>query len=144
MSDPITLYAYAAVVFAVGITLPVFAYEAYKFIDPALYPHERKAIFPFVSIVTVLFVFGAIFGFFFLAPSFIQGFIPFYTAVNALEIFPDYGFLQHNFLHYNNKWNSLHDSSVLCAFSQDSEYCIQNQSPSKESTFTLDLQLLQC
>ena len=88
MSDPITLYAYAAVVFAVGITLPVFAYEAYKFIDPALYAHERKAIFPFVSIVTVLFVFGAIFGFLFLAPSFIQGFIPFYTAVNALELFP--------------------------------------------------------
>ncbi len=38
MSDPITLYAYAAVVFAIGITLPIFAYEAYKFIDPALYP----------------------------------------------------------------------------------------------------------
>ena len=88
MSDPITLYAYAAVMFAVGITLPVFAYEAYKFIDPALYQHERKAIFPFVSIVTVLFVFGAVFGFFFLAPQFIQGFIPFYTAVNALQIFP--------------------------------------------------------
>lgn len=45
MSDPITLYVYAALVFAIGITLPVFAYEAYKFIDPALYPHERKAIF---------------------------------------------------------------------------------------------------
>jgi sec-independent protein translocase protein TatC len=88
MSDPITLYAYAAVVFAVGITLPVFAYEAYKFIDPALFPHERKAIFPFVSIVTVLFAVGAVFGFFFLAPSFIQGFIPFYTAVNAMELFP--------------------------------------------------------
>jgi sec-independent protein translocase protein TatC len=88
MSDPITLYAYAAVVFAIGITLPVFAYEAYKFIDPALYPYERKAIFPFVSIVTVLFVIGAVFGFFFLAPSFIQGFIPFYNAVNAVELFP--------------------------------------------------------
>ena len=88
MSDPITLYAYAAVVFAIGITLPVFAYEAYKFIDPALYPHERKAIFPFVSIVTSLFVVGAFFGFFFLAPSFIQGFIPFYNAVNAAELFP--------------------------------------------------------
>ena len=88
MSDPITLYAYAAVVFAVGITLPIFAYEAYKFIDPALYPHERKAIFPFVTVVSVLFVLGAIFGFFFLAPSFIQGFIPFYSAVNAVEIFP--------------------------------------------------------
>jgi sec-independent protein translocase protein TatC len=88
MSDPITLYAYAAVVFAVGITLPIFAYEAYKFIDPALYSHERKAIFPFVSIVTVLFVVGAFFGFFFLAPSFIQGFVPFYTAVNAVALFP--------------------------------------------------------
>ena len=88
MSDPITLYAYAAVVFAVGITLPVFAYEAYKFIDPALHPHERKAIFPFITVVTILFIFGALFGFFFLAPSFIQGFIPFYTAVNAIQIFP--------------------------------------------------------
>ena len=88
MSDPITLYAYAVVVFAIGITLPVFAYEAYKFIDPALYQHERKAIFPFVSIVTVLFLIGAVFGFFFLAPSFIQGFIPFYNAVNAVELFP--------------------------------------------------------
>jgi sec-independent protein translocase protein TatC len=88
MSDPITLYAYAAVVFAIGITLPVFAYEAYKFIDPALYPHERKAVFPFVTIVTVLFAVGAVFGFFFLAPSFVQGFIPFYNAVNAVELFP--------------------------------------------------------
>jgi sec-independent protein translocase protein TatC len=88
MSDPITLYVYAALVFAIGITLPVFAYEAYKFIDPALYPHERKAIFPFISIVTALFIFGAVFGFFFLAPSFIQGFFPFYDAVNAIKLFP--------------------------------------------------------
>jgi len=88
MSDPITLYAYAAVVFAVGITLPVFAYEAYKFIDPALHPHERKLIFPFVIVTTVLFMVGAIFGFFVLAPSFIQGFLPFYTAVNAIQLFP--------------------------------------------------------
>jgi sec-independent protein translocase protein TatC len=88
MSDPITLYAYAAVVFAIGITLPIFSYEAYKFIDPALYPHERRAIFPFVSIVTVLFIIGTVFGFFFLVPAFIQGFIPFYTAVNAVQLFP--------------------------------------------------------
>jgi sec-independent protein translocase protein TatC len=88
MSDPITLYVYAALIFAIGITLPVFAYEAYKFIDPALYPHERKAIFPFIGAVAALFVFGAVFGFFFLAPSFIQGFIPFFDAVNAAYLFP--------------------------------------------------------
>ncbi len=88
ISDPITLYVYAAFVFAVGITLPIFAYQAYKFIDPALYPHERKAIFPFVSIVSVLFVAGCIFGFFFLFPSFIQGFFPFFSAVGAEMLLP--------------------------------------------------------
>ena len=88
MSDPITLYVYAALIFAIGITLPVFAYEAYKFIDPALYPHERKAVFPFITVVVVLFIVGAVFGFFFLAPSFISGFFPFYDAVNAIWLFP--------------------------------------------------------
>ena len=88
MSDPITLYVYAALVFAIAITLPVFAYEAYKFVDPALYPHEKKAIFPFISITTVLFIFGAIFGFFFLAPSFIQGFFPFYKAIDIQLLIP--------------------------------------------------------
>jgi sec-independent protein translocase protein TatC len=88
MSDPITLYVYAALVFAIGITLPVFAYEAYKFVVPALKPNEKKAIVPYVSAVTVLFVIGALFGFLFLAPSFVQGFFPFYEAVNAVKMFP--------------------------------------------------------
>jgi sec-independent protein translocase protein TatC len=88
MSDPITLYAYAAVVFALGITLPVFAYEAYKFVNPALYSNERRMVFPFVGTVSALFVLGALFGYFFLTPSFIQGFLPFYNAVNAVNLFP--------------------------------------------------------
>ncbi len=88
MSDPITLYVYAALIFAIGLTMPVFAYEAYKFIDPALYPHERKAVFPFIGVVVTLFILGALFGFFFLAPSFISGFVPFYDAVKAVYLFP--------------------------------------------------------
>jgi sec-independent protein translocase protein TatC len=88
MSDPITLYVFAALVFAVAITLPVFAYEAYKFVDPALFQHERKMVFPFVSAVAVLFIAGGAFGFFFLVPAFIQGFVPFFNAVNAMQIFP--------------------------------------------------------
>ena len=118
MSDPITLYAYAAVVFAVGITLPIFAYEAFKFIDPALYPYERRAIFPFVIITTVLFVLGALFGFFFLAPSFIQGFLPFYTAVNALEIFPIMDFYSTIFFTVIISGVLFHDSGFLCALGQ--------------------------
>ena len=88
MSDPITLYAYAALVFAIIITMPVFAYQAIKFINPALYPHERGMIFPYVTAITVLFIVGTLFGFFFLAPSFIQGFFPFYYAVGAIPYIP--------------------------------------------------------
>lgn len=88
MSDPITLYVYAALVFAVAITMPVFAYQAVKFINPALYPKEKKMILPYAAAVTTLFIAGMLFGFFFLAPSFVQGFFPFYTAVGALPYVP--------------------------------------------------------
>jgi sec-independent protein translocase protein TatC len=44
IGDPITLYVMAAFVFSLAITMPVLAYEIYKFVDPALHPHERKAI----------------------------------------------------------------------------------------------------
>jgi len=106
MSDPITLYVYAALIFAIAITLPIFAYEAYKFVDPALYPHEKKAIFPFISITTFLFVAGAIFGFFFLAPSFIQGFFPFYRAIDVQLLIPVMDF-------YNTVFFTIIISGVL-------------------------------
>ncbi len=95
-SDPISLYVLASVLCALVITLPVFAYEAYKFLAPALYSNEKKAIFPFVSIVTLLFITGTIFGFFFLAPSFIRGLFPFFYMVGAepwMSIMDFYGML---------------------------------------------------
>lgn len=87
MSDPITLYVMAALVFSVAITLPFFAYELYKFVDPALKPNEKRLIMPFAFSVFILFVVGAIFGFFFLFPSFIQSLFPFFTAVGAEMMF---------------------------------------------------------
>lgn len=87
ISDPITLYVMAALVFSIAITLPFFAYELYKFIDPALKIHEKRMITPFASSVFVLFVVGAIFGFFFLFPSFIQSLFPFFSAVGAEMMF---------------------------------------------------------
>ncbi len=98
MSDPITLYVYAALIFAIGITLPVFAYEAYQFINPALFANERKAIFPFVASVIILFVFGAVFGFVLLAPAFVQGFLPFFKTVNAALMYPIMDFYSMIFL----------------------------------------------
>jgi sec-independent protein translocase protein TatC len=87
ISDPITLYVMAALVFGVSITMPVLAYELYKFVDPALHPHERKAIYPFVSVVSVLFVAGALLGYFFLFPIFVYSMFPFFSAVGAEMMF---------------------------------------------------------
>lgn len=87
IGDPITLYVMAAFVFSLTITMPVLAYEIYKFVDPALHQHEKKAIYPFVAIVFTLFVAGAIFGYFFLFPAFVYSMFPFFTAVGAEMMF---------------------------------------------------------
>ncbi len=86
-SDPIELYVWAAVIFSIAVTMPVFAYEFYKFVDPALHEHEKREIYPFVTAATVLFIIGAIFGFFILFPFFIVSMFPFFTAVGAELIF---------------------------------------------------------
>jgi len=65
---PIEVYFIAALVFAIITSSPVIAYEIYKFVDPALYPDERKAIYPFVTGFTLLFLAGAMFGLLVLAP----------------------------------------------------------------------------
>ncbi|MFB3888023.1 MAG: twin-arginine translocase subunit TatC [Candidatus Bathyarchaeia archaeon] len=87
ITDPISLYVTAAFTFSAAITMPVLAYEVYKFVNPALYPHEKKAITPFVTAVTTLFVAGAVFGFFLLFPAFVNSMFPFFTAVGAELMF---------------------------------------------------------
>ncbi len=82
-TDPIELYVLASVVFSVGITLPVFTYEAYKFINPALHPTEKKQVYPTIATVVLLFIVGAAFGYFILFPYFIWSMFPFFTAVGA-------------------------------------------------------------
>jgi sec-independent protein translocase protein TatC len=87
IGDPITLYVMAAFVFSVTITMPVLAYEIYKFVDPALHPHEKKSIYPFAAVVLVLFIAGALFGYFFLFPAFVYSMFPFFSAVGAEMMF---------------------------------------------------------
>ncbi|MEM2876148.1 MAG: twin-arginine translocase subunit TatC, partial [Candidatus Bathyarchaeia archaeon] len=83
VTAPIELYVMAAVIFAIAITMPVFAYEAYRFIDPALTPEEKRNVYPFVLVVCILFVAGSMFGLFVLSPYFILSLLPFFQAVGA-------------------------------------------------------------
>jgi sec-independent protein translocase protein TatC len=81
IGDPITLYVMAGLVFSLSITMPVLAYEIYRFVDPALYQHEKKAIYSFVAVVSALFVAGALFGFFVLFPADVLSMFQFIKAV---------------------------------------------------------------
>jgi sec-independent protein translocase protein TatC len=83
ITAPLELYVLASILFGVIVSMPVIAYETYKFIDPALYPHEKKMIYPFVASFTVLFIIGCFFGFFILCPFLIWAMLPFYHIVGA-------------------------------------------------------------
>ena len=72
---PFEIYFLAAFIFALLVTSPVIGYEIFKFVNPALYEHERRSVYPFTVAFTGLFIAGALFGLFVLTPFL------FYTAV---------------------------------------------------------------
>jgi sec-independent protein translocase protein TatC len=57
--------AYAAIV----ISLPVILYQAYAYMLPAMSDRERRVIVPFLIMVPLLFVAGAVFGYFVVLPA---------------------------------------------------------------------------
>ena len=83
LTAPIELYMVASFIFGFAITVPVFAYEIYRFIDPALYPDERRDVYPFVASVSVLFVIGVLFGYRVLMPYLMLAMFPFFSVVGA-------------------------------------------------------------
>jgi len=83
MAAPLELYLVASLVFGFALTTPVMAHQIYKFLDPALYPAERRAVYPFVASFTTLFALGVIFGYVVLAPFMISAMLPFFSAVGA-------------------------------------------------------------
>jgi len=86
LTAPLELYLIASFIFGFAVAIPVFAYEIYRFVDPALYPQERGAVYPFVISFTVLFVLGAAFGFFILMPITLWALFKFFVVVGAEQI----------------------------------------------------------
>jgi sec-independent protein translocase protein TatC len=83
---PILLYFLASAIFGFTVTVPLLAYQVYKFIDPALTKSERGSAFPFVTGFTVLFVGGALFGFFILTPLVVWGSLFFFGFTGATPL----------------------------------------------------------
>ncbi len=81
VTSPLEVIVVGAAVFGFATSVPVLAYEIYKFVDPAIKPSERQSIYPFVSAFSVLFLAGALFAFFVLLPFIFFFSIPFFQAV---------------------------------------------------------------
>jgi len=83
---PLAIYFIASVILGVAVSSPVIAYEAYRYIAPALYPEEHRALYPFVASFTLLFFIGAVFGYKILTPFILWAMIPFFRLTSSLPI----------------------------------------------------------
>jgi sec-independent protein translocase protein TatC len=83
ITAPLEIYLIGSFILGIAASTPIIAYEIYTYVDPALYPHERKAIYPFITSFTVLFLIGAAFGYKILAPFMIWAMIPFFNLASA-------------------------------------------------------------
>lgn len=93
VTAPLEIIAVAAAVFGFLASLPVLAYEIYKFVDPAIKPSEKQSAAPFVLAFSILFMSGALFAFFVLLPFVFIFSIPFFqstgisTFINADQFY---------------------------------------------------------
>jgi len=83
---PLVIYFVASIILGISVSSPVIAYEAYMYIAPALYPHEKQAVYPFLASFTILFVIGALFGYRVLTPFILWAMIPFFNLTGSLPI----------------------------------------------------------
>lgn len=86
---PLEVYVFVSLILGVIISLPVISYELYKFINPALYGHERKAALQFVLSFAGLFIFGFVIGYLYVMPATMQ---TLFLFSNLLDLPPKYDF----------------------------------------------------
>lgn len=86
ITAPLEIYFIASLVFGLMFSSPIVGYEIYKYIDPALYPHERRLIYPFLSAFIGLFAAGTIFGLYIITPFTFRAMLIFFELVGALPV----------------------------------------------------------
>ena len=72
---------------AIFLAVPVFLYQLWAFIAPALYQHERRLVWPLLFISTLLFYLGAAFAYFIIFPM-LFGFFA-HAAPRGVLVSPD-------------------------------------------------------
>jgi len=92
IGDPLEVYVFASLLLGFVLSSPIIGYEIFKFIDPALLPEERSSIYPFILAFTGCFVFGAAFGYLYLARFIGVTMIIFSSFVGAQPVITAYDF----------------------------------------------------
>lgn len=72
-------YLKIALLAAIVVASPVIFHQFWRFVAPGLYDHERKAVWPFVLVSSVLFIVGAVFCYMMVFPYAFQFFMSFAT-----------------------------------------------------------------
>lgn len=72
MTSPLEIYFVAAALMALITSIPIIGYEFYRYVDPALYPHERRLIWGFMGAFLSLYAVGAFFSYFFVVPLIVR------------------------------------------------------------------------
>ena len=80
-SDILWVYMMIAGVFAIAITIPVAAFQTWRFVCPALSKEERRVTLSFIPGLFILFTIGISFGYFILFPSVLT----FLTTLSAAQ-----------------------------------------------------------
>ena len=105
VTAPLEIIVVGAAVFGFAASVPVLAYEIYKFVDPAIKPSERQSLYPFVAAFSVLFVAGALFAFFVLLP---------FVFIFSLSFFGFVGFS--NYIYADDFYNLIFFVLVVSGF----------------------------
>jgi sec-independent protein translocase protein TatC len=69
VAEPFTTTVMVSAYAAIVISLPVILYQAYAYLLPAMTERERRVIMPFLIMAPLLFMAGAVFGYFVVLPA---------------------------------------------------------------------------
>lgn len=87
LAGPFMAHIQISLTLGLILAIPYVFWEFWRFLSPALYPTERKAATGIVGYSTVLFLIGAAFGYYFLAPFSIS-FLADYTVSSEVIVMP--------------------------------------------------------
>jgi sec-independent protein translocase protein TatC len=86
---PFTVPFKLAIVLAIGLAMPFVLYQAWAFVAPGLYRHEKKLAVPLLVSSILLFYLGAAFAYYIVSPVMLSFFVS--TMPNGVQMMTDMG-----------------------------------------------------